>query len=214
MKQLLIQKIDWNLPKAEEISLQFDKAEIPFHRIDTVNWKTFSYCPMVTFRIAHNSEAILLNYQVNESDIKAVCNQDNGKVWEDSCVEFFVSFSEDSYYNIECNCIGKLLIGKGSGRGESRIRLPESLLKQVDRHSNLGDLPLENRSGDWELSLVIPKEIFYPDITKSFDNLKAKGNFYKCGNCLHTPHFLSWNPIQSDTPNFHLPAFFGKLRFE
>jgi len=214
MKQLLIQKIEWNFPKAGEISLQFDKAEIPFHRIDTVNWKTFPYRPMAKFRIAHNSEAILLNYQVKESDIKAVCNQDNGRIWEDSCVEFFVSFSDGSYYNIECNCIGKLLTGKGSGRGENRIRLPESLLKKIDRWSSLGDLPLANRSGDWELSLVISKEIFYPDITKSFDNLKARGNFYKCGDCLQTPHFLSWNLIQSETPNFHLPAFFGELQFE
>jgi hypothetical protein len=107
-----------------------------------------------------------------------------------------------------------LLIGKGSGRGENRIRLPEDLLKRVGRWSSLGDLPLENCSGDWELSLVIPKEIFYPEITKTFDNVKAKGNFYKCGDCLQTPHFLSWNPIQSETPNFHLPAFFGDLLFE
>jgi len=213
MKRLLVQRIEWNNPKVEELSLQFDQSAIEFHRIDTVNWVNYPYCPEVSFRIAHNDESILLNYRVNESDIKAVCNQDNGKVWEDSCVEFFISFTEDSYYNIECNCIGKILIGKGAGRN-GRVHLPEDLLKKVDRWSSLGYLPIENRSGDWEVSLIIPKEIFYPEMTHAFTKVKAKGNFYKCGDCLQTPHFLSWNPIRWDTPNFHLPEFFGELQFE
>ena len=213
MKQLLIQKIAWNVPKAKELSLYLDKRTVPFHRIDTVNWETYPYCPEVSFRIAHTGEVILLNYRINESDIKAVCSHDNGRVWEDSCVEFFVSFNEESYYNIECNCIGKLLIGKGSGR-EGRIRLPEALLTRIDRWASLGDLPIENRSGDWEVSLVIPTEIFYPEIIKTFNNIKARGNFYKCGDCLQTPHFLSWNPIQTETPDFHRPEFFGELLFE
>jgi len=213
MKQLLIQKTDWNNLKAKELSLRLDKASVPFHRIDTVNWKNYPYCPEASFRIAHNGEAVFLNYQVNESDIKAVCGRDNGRIWEDSCVEFFVSFGEGSYYNIECNCIGKILTAKGAGK-EGRIRLPDALLKRVDRWSSLGEAPIENRSGDWEVSLIIPKEIFYPEITRTFDNMEARGNFYKCGDCLQTPHFLSWNPIQSETPDFHRPEFFGILAFE
>ena len=213
MKQLLIQKIEGSVPKAGELSLRLDKANLPFHRIATVNWKNYPYCPDASFRIAHNGEAVFLNYRINESDIKAVCNRDNGRIWEDSCVEFFISFNDESYYNIECNCIGRLLIGKGADR-EKRIRLPETLLKGVDRWASIGDSPVENRSGDWEVSLIIPKEIFHPEVTKKFDNLTARGNFYKCGDCLQTPHYLSWNPIQSETPNFHRPDFFGQLLFE
>jgi len=213
MKQLPVRKITWNNPKAADLSSYLDKSAVSFHRIDTVNWANYPYSPKVTFRIAHTSEAILLNFRINESDIKAVCDRDNGKVWEDACVEFFVSFNEKQYYNIECNCIGKILIGKGFGK-TGRVPLPDDLLKKVDRWSSLGDSPVENLSGDWEVSLVIPKEIFYPDITKTFDRIKARGNFYKCGDCLQTPHFLSWNPIKSETPNFHLPEFFGELIFE
>jgi len=213
MKQLLIQKIVWEDPKAEESALYLDKQTVSFHRIDTVNWKAYPYRPEALFRIAHTGEAILLDYRINESDIKAVCNQDGGRVWEDSCVEFFVSFSDECYYNIECNCIGKLLIGKGAGK-EGRTPLPDALLKRVDRWASLGRLPIENRSGDWAVSLVIPKAVFYPDLSKTFDAIKAKGNFYKCGDCLPTPHFLSWNPIQNETPDFHRPEFFGELRFE
>ena len=210
---MLVQRIGGDNLKVEDLSLLFDKAAVPFHRIDTVSWESYTYCPEASFRIAHNGDAIFLNFRINESDIKAVCNQDNGKVWEDSCVEFFIAFTEGSYYNIECNCIGKILIGKGSGK-EGRILLPDALLKKVDRRSSLGNSPVENRSGDWEVSLIIPKEIFFPEITETFNNVKARGNFYKCGDCLQTPHYLSWNPILWDTPNFHLPKFFGELRFE
>jgi len=213
MKQLLIKKIDFNLKNAEELSLLFDNKNIPSHKIDTVNWETYPYCPETSFRIAHNGEAIFLNYRINESDITAVCNNDNGRIWEDSCVEFFISFNDESYFNIECNCIGKILIGKGSGK-ENRINLPESLLSSVYRWSSLGNSPVENLSGDWEVSLIIPKKILYPELSSSFDKVEAKGNFYKCGDLLQTPHFLSWNPIHTESPNFHRPDFFGKLLFE
>ena len=213
MKQLFVQKIDLNIRNVEEVSLLFDNAKIHSHQIDTVNWETFPYCPEVSFRIAHNGEAIFLNFRVNESDIKAVCDQDNGRIWEDSCVEFFVSFDNETYYNIECNCIGKILIGKGKGR-ENRIRLPEAILKSVDRWSSLGYSPVENLSGNWNVSLIIPKKIFYPEIANTFNKTEARGNFYKCGDLLQNPHYLSWNQILNETPNFHLPEFFGQLLFE
>ena len=43
---------------------------------------------------------------------------------------------------------------------------------------------------------------------------EIKANFYKCGDELQTPHFLSWNPIQIEQPDFHRPDFFGTLEFE
>jgi hypothetical protein len=43
---------------------------------------------------------------------------------------------------------------------------------------------------------------------------EIKANFYKCGDELQTPHFLSWNPIEIDQPDFHRPDFFGTLEFE
>ena len=213
MKQLLIKKADINIKKAEEISHLFYELSIPSIKIDTINWDSYPYCPDASFRIAHNSEAIFLNYHVNESDIKAICDQDNGRVWEDSCVEFFLSFNDNSYFNIECNCIGKILIGKGAVNTK-RSRLPESVLKTVDRWSSLGYSPIEGLSGNWEVSLIIPKEIFYPELIGSLGKVEAKGNFYKCGDLLKTPHFLSWNPVSTEKPSFHQPDFFGHLKFE
>jgi hypothetical protein len=42
----------------------------------------------------------------------------------------------------------------------------------------------------------------------------CRANFYKCGDDLPEPHFLSWNNIIADKPDFHLPQYFGTLTFE
>ena len=41
-----------------------------------------------------------------------------------------------------------------------------------------------------------------------------RANFYKCGDLLQTPHFLSWAPIDLPQPKFHCPEFFGEVTFE
>jgi hypothetical protein len=220
MNELSVTRLNEVDLKASEVSLVFDRENIPFHDIANVNWADYPYKPDVRFRIVHNGQSIFLNYQVEESDIKAVCDVDNGPVWEDSCVEFFISFQDVFYYNIECNCIGKILIATGVGK-KDRLPIPADYIKRIDRWSSLGNLPIENKSGKWELSLIIPQEVFLSDkislsplsSLNSLDGLEVKGNFYKCGDNLQVPHFLSWNPIKTEKPNFHLPAFFGKISF-
>ena len=213
MNCLSVKKLQDVDVKASELSFVFDKEQIPFHSIDCVNWEDYPYKPDVKFRIAHNGIHILLNYQVEESDIKAVCAEDDGKVWEDSCVEFFVTFPHHSFYtNIECNCIGKVLVSTKLDKQQS-LPAPFNLAGCIDRWSSLGSSPVENLSGKWEVSLVIPLKIFLLDKINALDGIQARGNFYKCGDLLKTPHFLSWNSIQSEHPNFHLPTFFGELFF-
>ena len=46
-----------------------------------------------------------------------------------------------------------------------------------------------------------------------FDGLQARGNFYKCGDGLPVPHFVSWAPIDTPNPDFHRPEFFDTICF-
>jgi hypothetical protein len=214
MDYLPVKKLSHISPNAIELSLALDAEKVPFHSINCVNWREYPYKPDVKFRIAHDGKNIFLNYRIDEEKTKAVCNRDNGKVWEDSCVEFFITFGEDdSYYNIESNCIGTILIGKGPDR-QNRKHLPEAHLLRIDRWSSLGASPVDNRSGHWELSLIIPAAIFLSEKINRPDGIQAKGNFYKCGDKMETPHFLSWKPIESKSPDFHRPDFFGNILFE
>ena len=181
-----------------------------------MNWKAFPYQPEVQFRIAHTDDAILIHYKVKEASVRAVATGDNGAVWEDACVEFFsVPAGDGIYYNVECNCVGTLLIGAGGGRS-NREHAPQEVMDKVQRWSSLGRESFEERVGayNWELALVIPYSAFFKHQITSLDGKTVRANFYKCGDKLQTPHFLSWNPINLEKPNFHCPEFFGTLNFE
>ena len=213
MSPLSVKKLNYTKITASELSFIFDKEQIPFHPVACVNWVDYPYKPDVKFRIAHNGTGILLNFQVEESDIQAVCTEDDGKVWEDSCVEFFIAFPHHDFYtNIECNCIGKIL-AKARTDKQNILSAPFNLPGCIERWSSLGNLPVANLSGKWEVSLIIPIEVFLFNEIHALDGVLAKGNFYKCGDMLKTPHFLSWNPIKTVQPDFHLPEFFGEIYF-
>lgn len=216
MKELTVKKVSAaNVPVASVPTL-LDKEKVDFQPINTVNWPDYPYSPAVEFRIAHTDDAILLHYKVREASVRAVADSDNGRVWEDSCVEFFSMPAGDGiYYNIECNCAGTLLIEAGAERGNRR-KAPVHVLESVERWASLGREAFDERTGEqsWEVAMVIPyKTFFLHDIT-SLDGHIISANFYKCGDKLQTPHFLSWNPIGLDKPDFHRPEFFGTLRFE
>ena len=66
----------------------------------------------------------------------------------------------------------------------------------------------------WEVALIIPASTFFLHELGSFAGRDIRANFYKCGDLLQTPHFLSWNPIDLPKPDFHCPQFFGLLHLE
>lgn len=218
MKMMDIHKI---LPTEElsdstkHIPTLLDASRIPFEAIRCVNWKDYPYCPEVKFRIAHTGSSILLEYRVREESVRAVADTDNGRVWEDSCCEFFLQFPDDgdNYYNIECNCGGTLLIGYGR-KGE-REHAPREVTCTVQRRSSLGKAPFCERTedGEWQLVLSIPVSAFFRHHIESLDGMTLRANFYKCGDNLRTPHFLSWSPINLPEPCFHCPEFFVPVRF-
>ena len=64
-------------------------------------------------------------------------------VCEDSCVEFFVSPSDDGiYYNLEFNPIGTALMGSGHGRHDS-TRADARIVEGIRRLTTMGDEPSE-----------------------------------------------------------------------
>ena len=175
-------------------------------------WPEFPFKPKVSFSIAHSNTSIFLKFFVEEKHIRAINIQSNSPVYEDSCVEFFVSFDEGiNYYNFEFNCIGTGLVGYGSSK-DNRQLLDARLVNNLEKQSNITS---ENDNGfNWQLTIVIPLSIFIHTTLPTLSDTNSRANFYKCGDLLPEPHFISWSNIVSETPNFHLPRFFGKLVFE
>ncbi len=189
----------------------------PRINIDKCNWANeFPYSPSANFSIAYDDDALYIRFRVIEECTMAKVTKNNGPVWTDSCVEFFVSFDDSGYYNLEFNCIGKMLMGFRKEKPSPEYAT-EELMATIERVSTLGSEPFDERFGDeldWELNVRIPREAFFRHNIESFTGLEGvRANFYKCGDNLSKPHFLSWAPIGVDAPNFHLPAYFGELKF-
>ena len=215
MKTWHVQKLAGTTPRAEEVPALLDEKGIAAQPIDVVNWADYPYRPKVSVRLAYTDGALLLHYQVEEEAVRGKYAVDNEAVWTDSCVEFFLIPGESGcYYNIETNCIGTVLVGGGIGKPD-RTHAPHELTARVDRWASLGREPIERHEPTaWQLALVIPFEVFFKDRLTSLEGRTIRANFYKCGDELPTPHFLSWNPIDFPTPNFHRPDSFGELVFE
>ena len=170
----------------------------------------------VAFSIRHDGSSIYLFYEVVEKEIRAVNTEINSSVWEDSCVEFFLSLEADqhNYYNFEINAIGTVLGAYGPDRNQ-RERLSESLLSKVETIPSLGRTPFDNKQNNtpWNIQIKIPLEVLSHSAITNLSGTDGYGNFYKCGDKLKKPHYLSWKPVLSPTPDFHTPRYFGHLSF-
>ncbi len=202
--------------KASEVIGILDKFELPFAPVAIANWeKDYPYKPTMKYRMAHTGKHLLIHYWVEEDTVRAVATEDNGRVWEDSCCEFFISPTSDNhYYNFECNCATKLLLHYGIPG--NRKAAPASIMQNIDRWSSLGNQPFEEKqaNGAWQMTLVIPVSALFESSLATWSGLEATGSIYKCGDKLSRPHFLSVIDIPIDTPRFHCPEHFATLSFQ
>ncbi len=182
--------------------------------IAAVSWPTFPYRPTVQFKIAYTPDSLLLVYEVKEKHVKAEYRNTNDPVYKDSCVEFFLSFDGERYYNLEFNCLGTALVGYGDLHIDKRRRLPKDTIEQIKAYSHIKAKTTGDGDAEWRLLLNIPFTVFDAHTIGSLTGAQCTGNFYKCGDDLPLPHFVSWNTIAHPFPNFHLPQFFGKLLFQ
>ncbi len=216
MKNLFIKKIEYSKDLTLEETAHLLETQTVTHSINILNWEQkFPYKPGLLFRIGHTGNEIWLKYYVNEKNILAQETRTNGDVYKDSTVEFFISVDGKNYYNFEFNCIGTTHLAHGPGREHRNFVSPE-IVELIEIKSTLGEEPFAEKSGDfeWEMMIRIPIKCFAYDKLKTFSGLKATANFYKCGDNTSEPHFVSWNPIKTENPDYHRPEFFGAVEFE
>lgn len=198
-----------DLRSVEDISNVLDAHER--RPIRHAPWSAGAKQPQASFALAYGTDDIYLKYYVNEHTLKAEYSKFNDPVFEDSCVEFFIAFDDDaSYYNLEFNCMGTSRAQYGQHK-TGRTFIPVNLLKTI-RHQTLVKSTVVGNI-QWELTLCIPKTIFKFHPALSLEQSKAKVNLFKCGDGLPEPHFLCWNRIEAQQPEFHLSRFFKEITF-
>jgi len=215
MKVIEVEKLSFStdFPALEEISRSLDNLKK--EHIDVLNWSDYNYKPDVNFSIGYTDKEILLKYFITENYFKAEKTESNQMVCEDSCVEFFVSPSDDGiYYNFEFNGIGTCLLGTGTGRENSK-RVDPALISKIRRQTSVGNKPVSERKGEfsWTITMAIPFDVFSHHEVKDLKGKVFRANFYKCGDMLSVPHYVTWNPVGTSNPDYHRPEYFGLIKF-
>lgn len=190
--------------------------ELSPYVLECNNWaEQYPYAPQVAFHIAHNGQYLFIKFKVSEQHTMALVAEDNGEVWTDSCVEFFLALDDTGYYNFEFTCIGKALLGFRKERPNPIHATPE-IMASILRLPTLEMKTFEEKTGDnnWGLTVAIPVTALFKHSLTNFSGLTATANVYKCGDNLSKPHFLSWQPINTPKPDFHVPQFFTEVEFE
>ncbi len=203
-------------PTLKEVSRLLEENTI-LNAIDRINWEAFPYQPQVKFRIAHSNNQIWLKFYVREAYVLALRTETNSATHKDSCVEFFLDPLQDgNYYNFEFNAIGVTHLAYGPSRQERKFIDADVIEEQIKINSSLGNEPFIERKGinSWEMTIIIPAKTLTGNVDLILKGLKSKANFYKCGDETSTPHYVTWNPVGTERPDFHQPVFFGNLVFE
>ncbi len=181
--------------------------------IDKINWNDYPYAPNVTAHLAHDGKQLFCVFSVNERHLRVKALEDNGPVWEDSCVEIFIADADGShYYNFETNAGGTALASRRVSRTDCE-HFPPQQMQRIMRHSSLPrhEVSINSPNGiGWTLMVGIPFDLI------GYNGIPAelRINLYKCGDKTDTPHFLSWAPISTPAPDFHRPEFFATVKLQ
>ncbi|MBN1981522.1 MAG: hypothetical protein JW795_08325 [Chitinivibrionales bacterium] len=189
--------------------------------IDSTNWPAFQAAVLACCSLWWHNDGLFLRFTVTEPTVAGRHGNDGDVVFEDSCVEFFCSFSpQGGYYNFEFNCIGACLAAYGTSRHD-RVKFSAQELRSLIRWSSLGTDRFDEQTPPipvtWILAAYIPTCLFKYEQLESGDQTpfilgrRLYANMYKCGDRLSQKHYLSWQKIATEKPDFHRPEFFGTL---
>ena len=185
--------------------------------ISSVNWPDlFPYQPKARVEVSNDHQNLFLHFFVEGEQLRAVTTEDQGPVWEDSCVEFFCQVpGEPYYYNFETNCIGAMVASRRISRDEDVQRLTPDEMARIERHCSFPRQAIPERDGlfRWEVQLRIPLDLIFRNNPPAFPQT-LRANFYKCADKTRNPHFVSWNPIPLPKPDFHCPQFFSEITLQ
>lgn len=196
----------------EYVVPHFKDAAIDWERVDAVQIDQYQFAPPLPVRasaqICWTDRALHVRMQAQEPQILARYTGDCDPVYEDSCLELFVSpcAGDGRYFNIECNPNGAMYFGFGYGRND-RMRLHPADIRRL--------LCVQTCvSGDaWSACFELPQAVialFFPGF-RFASGMHMRANLYKCGNCVVPMHELMWNPITNGKQDFHQPEFFGEM---
>ena len=191
------------------IARTYDAPDFP--TVEALPIDTLLWCPEVPItaqaQICYDETALYVRLSAQEPNIRAEERGPLGVPCVDSCLEFFFCPIEgdDRYLSIECNPNGCLYLGF-CNTGRRIIRLLPDEVKAIEP-------VIEMTEGGWSVTYAVPADyvrLFFPAFELK-PGATIRANCYKCGDLTVQEHYMSWNPVEVVDPDFHVPAFFGKM---
>ncbi|MEG1586013.1 MAG: carbohydrate-binding family 9-like protein [Bacteroidales bacterium] len=206
------------MPELDHVTLE-EAAEILvekgyLHSIASVNWgDMYSYKPLTSFSLARGANELYVRFFVHGNCLRAVNSTDQSSVNDDSCVGLVLKNPHSKVmYDIAFNCIGTCAAYKKADQDNHLIEA--SQLHGIRRYTDLARRPFCEMEGlfNWQLIVAIPFSLL--DLQPNALPEILNGNFYKRADATSLPHYLSWLPIKSKTPEFALPEYMGEMVVE
>ncbi len=207
----LVVDANWNKPqwqKVNSLAITNIMGEKPKH------------APSTEVKMLYDDNFIYVIFHVKEKYVKATATNINDYVYRDSGVEFFFTPSEtieDGYFNLETNCIGTPYFKHQIIFQKDVLDVDVEDIKKIKIEHSLDtviDTEIEELT-EWTLEYKIPISMLkkYTKVTTPSPGVIWRANFYKTADATSNPHYITWNVVESDTPNFHLPKYFGIIKF-
>ena len=178
------------------------------------------FTPSVQAKMMYDDENLYVIFRVNDKYVRCMVTGINGPVYEEPAVEFFFSPNPEypaRYFNLEINCGGTPLMHYNDFSNKQRTPLDEGDINKVEIAHSLPQVvdPEITEPVTWTIEYRIPLDMLgkYSKIILPKAGTEWRANFYKIAEKGTNIHFLTWSPVNNPVPNFHLPQFFGTIKF-
>ena len=168
-----------------------------------------------TVRLLWDDWNLYLGYHSEDPRIEARCTRHNDMVWEDTCVEFFVSPEADrpeNYFTWEINCCGVTLnkcMADFWEHDPAAWRPADAIATSVPGPTK----QVAAEDSEWVCEVAIPFSNFAlsPVALPPAAGDIWRANFQQCAG--PGSHLATWSPLPAGCKSFHTPASFGELVF-
>ncbi|CAG5018748.1 hypothetical protein DYBT9275_06063 [Dyadobacter sp. CECT 9275] len=177
--------------------------------------------PGVEAKMMYDDQNVYVIFRVKDKHVRSLVQEYNGNVSGDACVEFF--FSPDAalperYFNLEVNAGGTPLIFYVTKPWTGFEKLQADDIRQIEiAHSLPSKIDPEiSEPVTWTIEYRIPLSMLkkFSNVTDPKPGTVWRANFYKTASQSTNPHWITWSFVDNPKPNFHLPQFFGTLKFK
>lgn len=203
---------DWDKPQWKKVkALEITKymGKIP------------DFKPNVKAKVMYDEDNVYVIFRVKDRYVRSLVQEYNGNVSGDACVEFF--FAPDAefperYFNLEINAGGTPLLFYVTQPWTEFVKLDPIDIKQIEIAHSLPSVvdPEITEPVTWTIEYRIPLSMLerFSNVSRPNKNTTWRANFYKTASRSSNPHWMTWSYVDNEKPNFHLPQFFGILKFE